>query len=110
MKSTAVTDYAAHAAILHNLALAYIALGDSNSSTPLLLRAAAIHRQMDTSSNEQNIKLLWNLPNQVLQLVEERAWLLGAKKSLMAGRKQKKKRRIPFVPEGFTLDEMVDGM
>lgn len=83
----------AHAAILHNLALAYIALGDSNSSTPLLLRAAAIHRQINSS--EQNAQS-WNLPHQVLQLLEEKAWLLGAKSSA-AGTKQKKKRRIPFL-------------
>ena len=94
------TNYVAHAAILHNLALAYIALGDSNSSTPLLLRAAAIQRQLD--SNDQGV-LLWNLPNQLLQVVEEKAWLLGAK---TVGKKQKRKRRIPFVPETFTFDEM----
>ena len=82
----------AHAAILHNLALAYIAMGDSNSSTPLLLRAAAIHRQINTS--EQNAQS-WNLPHEVLHLLEEKAWLLGAKSSA-AGTKQKK-RRIPFL-------------
>jgi hypothetical protein len=101
-------NHVAHAAILHNLALAYIALGDSNSSTPLLLRAAAIHRQLLPSKQNE---LLWNLPNEVLQLVEEKAWLLGAKAA--AGEKKKKpkkKRRIPFVPESFTFDEMVAGM
>lgn len=101
----------AHAAILHNLALAYIALGDSNSSTPVLLRAAAIHRGMIEPSTEKNnnIFLLWNLPNNVLHVMEEKAWLLGVK-SAAADVGKKKKRRIPFVPESFTLDDMVDGM
>ena len=45
----------------------------------------------------------------MLHLVEEKAWLLGVK-SAAADVGKKKKRRIPFVPESFTLDDMVDGM
>jgi hypothetical protein len=92
-----------HVAILHNLALAYIALGDSNSSVTLLLRAAAIRREIQ----RQDDVAYWNLPDKVLQLMEEKAWLIGAKSER---KKQKKKRRIPFVPETFTFDEMLDGI
>ncbi|KAL7481819.1 hypothetical protein ACHAW6_007493 [Cyclotella cf. meneghiniana] len=77
-----------HVSVLHNLALAYVALGDSNSSVTLLLRAAAIQHN-------------------VLQLMEEKACLIGAKSER---KKQKKKRRIPFVPETCTFDEMLDGI
>lgn len=95
--------HSTNAAILHNLALAYIALGDSSSSVPLLLRAAAIQRQVEPQRNA----FYWNLPDKVLQLMEEKAWLLGAKSKR---KNQKKKRRIPFVPETLTFDEMLDGL
>jgi len=98
-ESTTVT----HAAILHNLALAYIAIGDFNSSLHLLLQATAIHRQVDSSKQA----LLWNLPNQVLQVVEEKALLLGAK---TAGKNGRKKKRIPFVPEILSVEDMVEGL
>ena len=105
--NTAETNHdVAHAAILHNLALAYIALGDSNSSTPLLLRAAAIQRQIRASTEV----LYWNLPHAILEMVEEKAWLVGAK--IRRGEKQKRRRRIPFVPDTFTFEEMtqMDGI
>ncbi|KAL3779029.1 hypothetical protein HJC23_011468 [Cyclotella cryptica] len=95
--------HSTHAAVLHNLALAYIALGDSHSSVSLLLRAAAIQRQVEPQRNA----LYWNLPDKILLLMEEKARLLGAKSE---GNKQNKKRRIPFVPETFTFDEMLDGI
>ena len=105
--NAAITNHdVAHAAILHNLALAYIALGDSNSSTPLLLRAAAIQRQIRASTEV----LYWNLPHAILEMVEEKAWLVGAK--IRRGEKQKRRRRIPFVPDTFTFEEMtqMDGI
>ena len=100
MENDKQVHHSTHAAIFHNLALAYIALGDvTGQSVPLLLRAAAIHRQLDPE------ELFWNLPNELMHVVEEKAWLLGAKSK---GNKMKKKRRVPFVPESFTFDEMID--
>lgn len=70
-----------NAAILHNLALAYIAMGETNSSVPALLRANNIY---------------WNIPEDLLQQTEEKALLMGAKTKRV---KQSKKRRIPFIQD-----------
>ncbi len=89
------------AAILHNLALSHVALGDSASSVPILLRAAAMGREHQVSA-----KPYWNVPNEVLVRAEEKALLIGA----MPRKLQEDKgirRRIPFVPflrEDTTLE------
>lgn len=89
---------ATHAAILHNLALAYLALGDKDSSVPILLRAAALCRG-GHSINIDNAKPYWNAPHDVLQAVEERALLIAAKhKKTEEETVNKRKRRIPFLP------------
>jgi len=92
---------ASRAAILHNLALSLVALGDSASSVPILLRAAAMGREHPVSA-----KPYWNVPNDVLMAAEEKALLIGA----MPKKSQEEKmirRRIPFVPflrEDTTLE------
>eukprot|EP00970_Alexandrium_tamarense_P014708 scaffold4296_cov144-Alexandrium_tamarense.AAC.2 len=65
-----------NAAILHNLALAYIAMGETNSSVPALLRAASLRRQSDTPPTNN---IYWNIPEDLLQQTEEKALLMGAK-------------------------------
>lgn len=109
------------AAILHNLALAYIALGDSNSSVPVLLRAAALRRETSNDDlviegyNPANngsavmIRPYWNMPEEVLLATEEKALLMAAKTKTV---KREKKRRIPFlsIPEDFNFEEMAMGI
>jgi len=78
------------AAVLHNLAIAYIALGDNKNSIPILLRAAALRRKQSNDT-----KLYWNAPNEVLQLAEEKAMLIAAK-TKKPEKAQKKEKRVPF--------------
>lgn len=83
---------ASNAAILHNLALCYIAQGDNTNSVPILLKAAALRRESNVDT-----KMYWNAPNGVLQLAEEKALLLAGKKKKSSGQPEKvKKRRMPF--------------
>ncbi len=84
---------ASHAAILHNLALAYLAVGDTDSSVPLLLRSAALYRDHSIET-----KPYWNAPSDVLQAAEEKAMLTAAKPKISEPNERKKKRRIPFLP------------
>ena len=107
---------ASHAAILHNLALAYMAAGDMHNSVPLLLRSSAIRREHTIHADTQPY---WNVPNDVLMAVEERAVLVAASRSnkpeLGSPNNMKKKRRrrsrIPFMPffrdHDFTVEEMI---
>ena len=107
---------ASHAAILHNLALAYMAAGDMHNSVPLLLRSSAIRREHTIHADTQPY---WNVPNDVLMAVEERAVLIAASRSnkpeLGSPNNMKKKRRrrsrIPFMPffrdHDFTVEEMI---
>ena len=107
---------ASHAAILHNLALAYMAAGDMHNSVPLLLRSSAIRREHTIHTDTQPY---WNVPNDVLMAVEERAVLIAASRSnkpeLGSPNNMKKKRRrrsrIPFMPffrdHDFTVEEMI---
>ena len=107
---------ASHAAILHNLALAYMAAGDMHNSVPLLLRSSAIRREHTIHTDTQPY---WNVPNDVLMAVEERAVLVAASRSnkpeLGSPNNMKKKRRrrsrIPFMPffrdHDFTVEEMI---
>ncbi len=107
------------AAILHNLALAYIALGDSNSSVPVLLRAAALRREtvhddyfdghISSHSRIVIMRPYWNMPEEVLLATEEKALLMAAKTKPV---KREKKRRIPFlsIPEDFNFEEMAMGI
>jgi tetratricopeptide (TPR) repeat protein len=89
-----VAESISHAAILHNLALAYTALGDYESAVPILLRA--------TSSGHEHFattKPYWNVPGQLLQIMEMRAMLIGATVSKKkSNNKMSKKKRIPFLP------------
>jgi len=109
------------AAILHNLALAYIALGDSNSSVPVLLRAAALRREITYEdllieghdhANDGSVMIIrpyWNMPEEVLLATEEKALLMAAKTKTV---KREKKRRIPFlsISEDFNFEEMAMGI
>ena len=106
---------ASHAAILHNLALAYMAAGDMHNSVPLLLRSSAIRREHTIHADTQPY---WNVPNDVLMAVEERAVLVAASRSnkpeLGSPNNMKKRRRrsrIPFMPffrdHDFTVEEMI---
>ena len=99
---------ASHAAILHNLALAYLAVGDTDSSVLFLLRAAAIRREQhsrsssNTSSSSTNdTKPYWNAPDDVLQAAEVEALLVAAKPNWSLRMKQKGKR-TPFLPYRIT--------
>ena len=86
------------AAILHNLALANIYMGDDVSSVSLLLRASAIRRELSSHS----VNLFWNCPDDVLLTIEQRAVLMGAKRT----RSQKKKKsKIPFLSDRFAVKE-----
>jgi hypothetical protein len=85
------------AAILHNLALSHVALGDSASSVPILLRAAAMGREHPVS-----MKPYWNVPNDVLVAAEEKALLIGAMPKSSLGEKRTM-RRFPVVP--FLLED-----
>lgn len=89
---------ASHAAIFHNLALAYLAVGDTDSSVLFLLRAAAIRREHH-SRNES--KPYWNAPDDVLQAAEVTALLVAAKPNWALPTKQRGKR-IPFLPQRTT--------
>ena len=95
--SHAASHAASRAAILHNLALSHVALGDSASSVPILLRAATMGREHPVST-----KPYWNVPNDVLVAAEEKTLLVGT----MPKSSQEEKRimrRIPFVP--FLLED-----
>ncbi len=82
------------AAILHNLALAYTAVGDTDSSVLFLLRAAAIRRD-HTRSND--IKPYWNAPNDMLKAAEVKALLVAANPNWPLPAIQKGSR-TPFLP------------
>lgn len=98
---------ASHAAILHNLALAYLAVGDTDSSVLFLLRAAAIRREQHSrssstsSSSTNDTKPYWNAPDDVLQAAEVEALLVAAKPNWSLPEKQKGKR-TPFLPYRIT--------
>ena len=93
-----------HAAILHNLALAYLAVGDRKNAVPVLLQAAAIGRELTSLDT----KPYWNVPNEILMAVEERALLFSARPNVKEDeeveesneeeKKRKMKRRMPFMP------------
>lgn len=80
---------ASTAAILHNLALTSIALGDNKNAVSILMRAATLRQ-----GNYTDTKLYWNAPHEVLQAVEEKALLLAAK--IKKPGKTTTKKRIPF--------------
>ncbi len=86
------------AAILHNLALASIALGDDVSPVSLLLRSEAIRRQMD-SSNHRPANLFWNCHHDALLTIEQQAVLMGAKSTMR--QEKKRKSKIPFLSDRF---------
>jgi hypothetical protein len=90
---------AIEAAVLHNLALAYIALGDDISPVPLLLRSAALQREQSQTSNI----LFWNAPGDVLLAVESQAMLMGVKKS---NTPKTRKLRFPFLSDRFAAEEL----
>lgn len=102
--NSSMPNAAYNAVILHNLALAYIALGDTNSSVPVLLRAAALRRE---SSVDTNARPYWNVRDDVLLATEEKALLMGAKTK--RGRIAKK-RRIPFLSDDFNFEELAMGI
>jgi hypothetical protein len=87
------------AAILYNLALANISLGDDVSSVSLLLRAAAIRREHSV----QSVHLYWNCPDDVLLTIEQQAVLIGAKRT--RSQKKKKKSKIPFLSDSSAIEE-----
>ena len=108
---------ASHAAILHNLALAYMAAGDMHNSVPLLLRSSAIRREHTIHTDTQPY---WSVPNDVLMAVEERAVLIASSRSNipelggpnnMNKRRRRRRSRIPFMPffrdHDFTVEEMI---
>ena len=84
------------AAILHNLALASISLGDDASSVPLLLQAGAIRRQ----KSNQSETLFWSLSDDALLAIEQQAVLMAAKRSTS---QKKRKARIPFLSDQVTV-------
>ena len=92
IESNGDNNAASHAAALHNLALAYLAVGDTDSSVPVLLRSAALYRDHSIKG-----KLYWNAPSDVLQAAEEKAMLIAAKPRISEPN-ERKKRRIPFLP------------
>jgi len=95
-----------HTAILHNLALAYLATGNMKGAVPILLQSAAMNRERSLVGAEST-KPYWNVPNDVLQLVEERALLISARPQLESNKKRKRKR-IPFMSMPFDTEQMLD--
>jgi len=95
-----------HTAILHNLALAYLATGNMKGAVPILLQSAAMKREHSLVGTE-SYKPYWNVPNDVLQLVEERALLISARPQLESNNK-KKRKRIPFMSMPFDTEQMLD--
>lgn len=106
-----------HAAILHNLALANLALGeDVASAVPILLRAAALGRRAHDYPSIMRTKPYWNAPHDVLYAVEERALLIAAKNERRSEEEEamNRRRRVPFLPrlfvDGLDADETMMGM
>jgi len=87
------------AAILHNLALASISLGDDVSSVALLLRAGAIRRE----DSAHSVNLFWNFSHEALLTIEQQAALMGAKRTRR--QKKKTKSKIPFLSDRFAVKE-----
>jgi len=87
------------AAILHNLALASISLGDDVSSVALLLRAGAIRRE----DSAHSVNLFWNCSHGALLTIEQQAALMGAKRTRR--QKKKTKSKIPFLSDRFAVKE-----
>jgi hypothetical protein len=87
------------AAILHNLALASISLGDDVSSVALLLRAGAIRRE----DSGHSMNLFWNCSHDALLTIEQQAALMGAKRTRR--QKKKTKSKIPFLSDRFAVKE-----
>mmetsp|Transcript_30228 Transcript_30228/g.60717 ORF Transcript_30228/g.60717 Transcript_30228/m.60717 type:complete len:563 (+) Transcript_30228:28-1716(+) len=87
------------AAILHNLALASISLGDDVSSVALLLRAGAIRRE----DSAHSVNLFWNCSHRALLTIEQQAALMGAKRTRR--QKKKTKSKIPFLSDRFAVKE-----
>ena len=89
-----VSESTSHAAILHNLALAYTAQGDYGSAVPiLLLRATSCGREHFATT-----KPYWNVPGDLLQKMEKKALVIGAAVPKKSHNKKSKKKRIPFLP------------
>jgi len=88
-----VSESTSHAAILHNLALAYTAQGDYGSAVPiLLLRATSCGREHFATT-----KPYWNVPGDLLQKMEKKALVIGAAVPKKSHNKKSKKKRIPFL-------------
>lgn len=88
------SETTSHAAILHYLALAYTALGDDGSAVPILLRAT-------TSCGREHFvttKPYWNVPGDLLQIMEKNALVIGAAVPKKSHNKKSNKKRIPFLP------------
>ncbi|KAL7497791.1 hypothetical protein ACHAWT_010208 [Skeletonema menzelii] len=92
---------AMNVAILHNLALANVSLGDDVSSVSLLLRATAIRREAPSRS----LDVFWNCSPDALLTIEQQAVLMGAKRTI---RKKKTESKIPFLPDRFHAKEATD--
>ena len=89
-----VSESTSHAAILHNLALAYTAQGDFGSAVPiLLLRTTSCGREHFATT-----KPYWNVPGDLLQKMEKKALVIGAAVPKKSNNKKSKKMRIPFLP------------
>ena len=91
-----------HSAALANLALAYIALGDNDSSVPVLLRSASIRRE----SNSADV-LYWNAHQKMLTNVEEKAMLKAVKNPTKSKVQRKKNTRKQISFLRFSVDDFV---
>ena len=94
----------AHSAALNNLALAYVALGDNDSSVPVLLRSASIRRETPAAG-----VLYWNAHSKLLTNAEEKAMLTAAKSPLKSEVRRTKnaRKRIPFLRRDISVDDLV---
>ena len=91
-----------HSAALANLALAYIALGDNDSSVPVLLRSASIRRE----SNSADV-LYWNAHQKLLTNAEEKAMLKAVKNPTKSKVQRKKNTRKQISFLRFSVDDFV---
>lgn len=84
---------ALNSAVLHNLSLAHIALGEYESSVTVLLRAASLRREYGLDGKAT--KMYWNAPHDVLKSAEEKALLIAVKAK--APSVKERVRRTPFL-------------
>ena len=87
-----------HSAVLHNLALAHVALGHHEAAVPVLLRAAALR---PGGRRDAGAMAYWNAPWETLRAAERRALARG----IARGEPQRAARKRPPARAGTDAGE-----